>query len=67
MAMNLNTILADLKAQRDKLDEAISALGGVSPKRYRARRGRISAAGRKRLSELMKRRWAKRKKKTKRA
>lgn len=59
--MDLKQILAELRVERDRLDKAIAALAGVnSPSRARrtARRSRISAAGRKRLSELMKKRWA---------
>lgn len=73
--MNLQSILADLKSQRDRIDRAISALegmGGRGPGRPagttgKARRGRrhMSAAARKRISEMMKLRWAERKRKSK--
>ena len=66
--MNLDNILAELKNERDRIDRAITALGGRSHSTNNAgrpsttgRRGgarHMSAAGRKRLSELMKKRWA---------
>jgi hypothetical protein len=74
--MNIQNILADLKAQRDRIDRAIAALegmGGRGPGRPAgktaaapARRGRrhMSAAARKRISEMMKLRWAERKRKS---
>ncbi|MGA2992679.1 MAG: hypothetical protein ABSD88_19595 [Candidatus Korobacteraceae bacterium] len=74
--MNTNSILADLRAERDRLDKAIAALEALdltgtarrgrpatakaAPKQRRRRR-RITAAARKRMSEMMKRRWAARK------
>jgi hypothetical protein len=68
--MDMNTILGELRSERDRIDRAISALEAVnstgrrmvgrSPRAEatRRRRGRISAAGRRKLSRLMKRRWA---------
>jgi hypothetical protein len=77
--LEIDKIVADLKRERDRLVRAITALvgGGSAPtgkKRGRKpgpkaaatkgkRRGGISKEGRKRLSELMKKRWAERKKK----
>ena len=71
--MDLTKILSDLKAERDRIDRAIAALGGDVVRRGRKpgavmgprkkRRGGLTAAGRKRLSELMKKRWAERKRK----
>jgi len=75
--MFIETILAELKRERAQLDRAIAALEGTgslrksqkkanasaSPRNRRKRRGGISAAGRKRLSEMMKKRWAERMKK----
>ena len=77
--MEIDKIVADLKKERDRLISAITALVGVGgaatgakrgrkpgPKAAatkRKRRGGISKAGRKRLSELMKKRWAERRKK----
>jgi hypothetical protein len=74
--VNLNTILQELKDERNRLDQAISAienLGGLLPQRGRIgtpraaapkKRGRrrMSAAGRAKLARLMKQRWAARKK-----
>ena len=77
--MEIDKIVADLKKERDRLAKAIAALVGMgsaptgkrrgrkpgpkaaAPKRKR--RGGISKEGRKRLSELMKKRWAERRKK----
>ena len=77
--MEIDRIVADLKKERDRLIRAIEALVGAggpsvvgrkgrvaalapSPAK-RKRRGGITKEGRKRLSELMKKRWAERKKK----
>jgi hypothetical protein len=76
--MDIQNILNDLKRERDRLDRAIAALEG--PGTGQRRRGRpvgsvnsttarprrhMSAAARKRISEMMKQRWAERKKKSK--
>lgn len=74
--MSVETILADLRRERAQLDRAIAALEGTvstsgkSTMGARAgkmassgkRRGGLTPAGRKRLSEAMKRRWAERRK-----
>ncbi len=73
--MDIQNILGDLKKERERIDRAISALEGLGgrkrgrpagshsattrPKRH------MSAASRKRISEMMKQRWAERKKKQK--
>jgi hypothetical protein len=71
--------VSELKAERNRLDKAITALDGASTtsapvavandatstnsaKAPRKRHG-LTAAGRKRLSMLMKKRWAERRKK----
>jgi len=74
---NLDTgrIVAELKRERDRLSRAIAALEGQPPKAaarrsavpHRAagskkKRGRLTPEGRKRLSDLMKKRWAEKKK-----
>ena len=70
--MDLQQIVAELRAERDRLDKAIAALNSVStqPRGERPppkagqksarpkRRRRLSAATRKRLSRLLKQRWA---------
>jgi len=75
--MDLGTLIADLRSEADKISRAIAALTGLGSTRpgkrrvnvsrkgpaKKKRRGGISAAGRKRLSMLMKKRWAERKKK----
>jgi hypothetical protein len=65
------SIIAELTAQRDRLDNAIAALRGsqktirtVSGKPDGRRRKRtLSAEARKRIGQAMKKRWAERKKK----
>ena len=77
--MEIDKIVGDLKKERDRLVRAIAALVGAgsaangrkrgrkaAPKAAatkRKRRGDITKEGRKRLSELMKKRWAERRKK----
>ena len=77
--MDIDSIVADLKKERDRVIKAIAALVGMGSaptgKRRgrkpgvkaaattRKRRGGISKEGRKKLSELMKKRWAERRKK----
>jgi hypothetical protein len=69
--VNLQQIVAELKAERDRLDRVIAAVSGVStqPRRGRPpqalqtsarpkRRRRMSAAARRKLSRLLKQRWA---------
>jgi len=67
--MDTNRILAELRAERDRIDQAISAIEAVNstgrgrvgrpPKAARVRRrGRMSAAARRKLSRLLKQRWA---------
>ncbi|MGC2111336.1 MAG: hypothetical protein WA655_17610 [Candidatus Korobacteraceae bacterium] len=79
--MDIQNILTDLKGERDRLDRAISALEGTAPGQRRRgrpagsrnvataaaapRRRHMSAAARKRISEMMKQRWAERKRKGK--
>lgn len=68
--MNLDTIVTELKAERDRLDRAIAALEGAaapaSPKLVHTkigRRGRrVTAEARRRMSVAQKRRRAKEKK-----
>ena len=64
--MDTESIIAELEAERDRLDEAIAALEAGWRTRTvngRRRRRQLSAAARKRISEGMKKRWAARKKK----
>ena len=79
--MDLQSILAQLRSERERLDSAIAALEGPGPRRRgrpagsgksssagasktgRPRRRHMSAAARKRISEMMKQRWAERKRK----
>ncbi len=74
--MSIAAIVSELKAERTRIERAITALEGLSPngaasnaapKQAKAapaqKRGGLTAAGRKRLSELMKKRWAERRKK----
>ena len=77
--MDIQNILVELKRERESIDRAIAALEGLgSQTRRRGRpvgshnaapakspRRHMSAAARKRISEMMKLRWAERKKKSK--
>ncbi len=61
--MDTKRILAELQAERSRIDRAIAAIEAINSNSAnsgapRRRRGRLSAAARKRLSELMKKRWA---------
>jgi hypothetical protein len=65
--MDINRILTQLRAERDRFDKVIAALAGMTSTNHvgrtvtrTSRRGRrrLTAAGRKRLSELLKKRWA---------
>jgi len=73
--MDVQSILGDLKRERERIDRAISALEGLGSGRRRGRpvgsttakrpRRHMSAAARKRISEMMKQRWAERKRRGK--
>jgi len=71
--MNTTKFIADLRAERDRIDAAIralEALEGTTPSPHgnsskpASKRGprQMSAAGRKRISDMMKKRWAERRK-----
>jgi Spy/CpxP family protein refolding chaperone len=76
--MSLDSIISDLKAERNRIDQAISVLessharNGRKPASRKAasvstpsvRRGRshLTPAGKQKLSQLMKQRWAERRK-----
>jgi hypothetical protein len=76
--VNLETIVTELKRERDRLNRAIAALeesdsGVASSKRMavfaratpngKGQGRQLTPAGRKRLSEMMKKRWAEPRKK----
>jgi hypothetical protein len=72
--LDLQKIVSDLTAEKDRITRAIEALLELPPKRGpktgmkrpRAtgkRRGGMTPEGRRRLSEAMKKRWAERKRK----
>jgi hypothetical protein len=74
--LDTQRIVSELKAERNRLDKAIAALDGANTTRAVAshatlengshaprKRHRLTAAGRKRLSMLMKKRWAEKRKK----
>jgi hypothetical protein len=67
--VDIESIIAELEAQRDRLAEAIAALqdgrSGRVPARNKVGNGRkrhLTAAQRKRIGAAMKKRWAERKK-----
>ena len=65
--MDTETIIAELEAERDRIERAIAVLQGKKRGAGRpagatdGRRRRLSAAARKRISDGMKKRWAARK------
>jgi hypothetical protein len=73
--LDLDRIVSELEAERDRVSRAIDLLRGIdssgvirkgaasSPAGSKPQRPGITPAGRKRLSELMKKRWAERRKK----
>ena len=73
--MTIDRILAELRDERDRLNQAISLLEGQGLRGARRgagirgprRRRRMSADARRRISEMMKKRWAERKRKMKAA
>ena len=58
---DLSAVVAQLKAERAKLDKAIEALSGFAGKSSDAGRGprRLSAAARERIAAAQRARWAK--------
>ncbi len=68
--MDTNRFLAELRAERQRIDQAITALesldhAGVSHRRAASpKRRHMSAAGRKAISDAAKAMWAEREKKT---
>jgi len=67
--MDTNGILADLHAERGRIDQAISALEAINSTGRRTaapapaavtrrKRGRMSVAARRKLSRLLKQRWS---------
>ncbi|HWS17056.1 MAG TPA: hypothetical protein VN223_03540 [Candidatus Elarobacter sp.] len=72
--MDTQQIISELESERDRLEQAISALRGSIGRRGvtatgKGRRGRrhLSAAAKRRISEMMKKRWAERKRAAKAA
>ena len=73
--MDIVAIVSELKRERDRLNRAIAALEGTdgarsdsrkrgAPSLVKEKKGRhLSAEGRKKLSEMMKKRWAERRRK----
>ena len=57
-SMKLNQIVGQLKAERDRLDRAIAALGGVSNHRKSGKRT-LSAAARASIAKAQRERWRK--------
>jgi hypothetical protein len=75
--LDIERIVAELEQERDRINQAIVSLkrvnssgrtrksAGGNGRSGRQRRGGMNPAARKRLSEMMKKRWAERRKKTK--
>jgi hypothetical protein len=67
--LDIERLLSELKAERDRIDQAINALNGLGGSGTRKAAGRggrgrrhMSAEARARISKAMKARWAARKK-----
>jgi hypothetical protein len=74
--MDTQQIISALREERDRLEQAIAALEGGNGRRRgrwgngrrgRRHRRRLSAAAKRRISQMMKKRWAERKRATKAA
>lgn len=73
--MELKRIIEELKRERARIEEAINALEqvggsarrGRGTRQFGVRRRRLTPEGRKRLSDMMKKRWAERKRRAKAA
>ena len=69
--MDINELIQQMTDERDRIDAAIRLLSGSGTRattpskapKARGKRKKMSAAGRKRISEAMKARWAAAKKK----
>jgi hypothetical protein len=69
-SLDIQFIISEMEAERDRVNQAIGALQGRGSKQTKTstgrpdgRRRRLSAAARKRIGDAMKKRWAERKKK----
>lgn len=75
--MDIQTVLAELTKERDRIDKAIAALSEIGSRTRKPgrpvgsgnragapKRRTMSPAARKRISEMMKKRWAERKRKS---
>ena len=59
-AMNLSQVVAQLKAERDRLDKAIEALSGFGGTgRTSGRKRTLSAEARERIAKAQRERWKK--------
>jgi hypothetical protein len=59
---NLDAIIKELQQERDRLDAAITALTSIGVTTLKtSRKGRMSAAARRRISAAQRARWAKQK------
>jgi hypothetical protein len=69
--MDTQQIISALRDEKDRLEQAISALEGAGGRKFgsggRRGRRRLSAASKRRISIMMKKRWAERKKAAKAA
>jgi hypothetical protein len=78
--LDIQAIVKELKRERDRLNTAIAALEGTAlpatrrkssraanvPAPPRKKRNRLTPEGRKRMSDMMKKRWAEKRKKASR-
>jgi hypothetical protein len=56
---NFDSVLAELRLERKRLDIAIATLEGVTSDGSRRPKGRISTAGRRKIAAAQRARWAK--------
>jgi hypothetical protein len=61
MMTDLSAVVKQLKNERDRLDKAIEALGGITGKAGSRGRRTLSAAARERIAAAQRARWAKHK------
>jgi hypothetical protein len=61
--MNIESMIQQLEDERDRVNQALAALGGKTNQKTRPPKRHMSDEARKRISQAQKRRWAKQKRK----
>jgi ferritin-like metal-binding protein YciE len=57
--MSLEKVIHEIKREIERLTEVLGLLAGVGGRKRKRARRKISAAGRKKISQAQKKRWAK--------